>query len=268
MYSRYRALSWFITIFCAFSGYADEPQTACSGPDNLLSLMNRPSVADSVCVVPNKNAIVEMGYQYLALTGSGYEQNAPQGIFRLGLPNQFEFNVTTPNYIHQTIIPRVGFNATILGVKHVVAANARWVASLEGLVTLPSGSAAFGSRGYGEAFNGIASYTISDQLSITGMFGVTSQSESIYDGGASFTSFNPDIVLAWSKEKLVVYWEVNGQSKTAPDEGSGYNTDIGIIYLLQKYVALDVSFGQRISGSLNSFNNYVGAGITLQFSGA
>lgn len=262
---KHKGFLFCIAILQTSLSYAEQPQTPCTGDNNLLSIVNRPTVGDSSCVVPENSALLEMGYQYQNVTDGGYQQNAPDAMLRIGLPQNFEFNVTIPNYIHQTIVPKVGFTATTLGVKHVVAASTKWIATLEGLITLPSGSATFGSRNYGEACNGIASYNISEHISITGMFGVTSQSEPIYNGGGRYTSFNPDLVLGWSKDKIVIYWEVYGQSKTAPDEGNGFNTDVGLLYLAQQNVALDVEFAQRLNGSLYGFSRYIGAGITLQF---
>lgn len=98
------------------------------------------------------------------------------------------------------------------------------------------------------------------------MFGVSSQTQAINDGGKRYTSVNPDLVLSWTKEKISVYGEIYGQSKTGPQNGSGFNADAGILYLIRKNIVIDLEAGHRLSGVLGGFSHYVGTGISIQFS--
>lgn len=250
-------------IFSAITFHASaEPiDNPCAG---LLSIVDRPTVGDSACVVPYKHIVLELGYQYQQLSqGAGQQQNFPEAEFRLGLPANNEFVFLPPNYIRQSMSS--GYTASTVGLKHQIGYNQHWLGAVEALVTLPSGSNNFGSDGTGAAFNGILSYTFNPQFNLTFMFGGSSQTLSRNDGGARFTSVNPDVVFTWTpKDKIDFYAEVYGQSKTGPDQGSGFNFDGGVVYLLFKNVAVDLEFGQRISGTLGGFNHYVGTGMAIQ----
>ena len=239
--------------------------TPCDGANNLLTIIDRPSASDSACVTPNKAVILESGYEYLSLSGGGTQQNFPEAFLRFGLADQFEFNVLLPNYIQQTVLPYKGYDPSTLGVKHQIGASTQWVIAIDGYLILPSGSANFGNERAGGIVNGIFSYNITSEISLSGMFGVSSQTQSVNAGGRRYNSFNPDLVLSWSKEKISIYGEIYGQSKTGPQGGSGFNTDGGILYLIKKNIVIDLEVGHRISGTLDSFSHYVGTGISIRF---
>src|SRR3990167_4084543 len=125
---------------------------------NIFAIADRPGQADSPCTVPNGQADIEGGYQYLNQTGGVSGQNFPQPFFRIGLPLNNEFVAVLPNYNLQAIFPHSGWSAATVGIKHEIAYTNNWMATVEGLVTLPTGSAAFGSADTGGALNAIASY--------------------------------------------------------------------------------------------------------------
>ncbi|BCA95602.1 hypothetical protein TUM19329_19630 [Legionella antarctica] len=238
----------------------------CGGPTDLLSIIDRPTIADSVCLVPNKSIVMESGYQHLSLLGGGTQQNFPEALLRFGLADEFEFNILLPNYIHQNILPYTGYQATVMGVKHQIGSSSEWVTVIDGYVILPSGTANFGSERIGGIVNGLFGYNFTSEINLSGMLGVSSQTQSINEGGMRFTSVNPALVLSWSKEKVSVYWEIYGQSKPSPEDNAGLNTDAGVIYLIKKNIAIDLEAGQRINGSLGGFSHFWGAGISIQFS--
>lgn len=238
----------------------------CGSSAGLLSLINRPSAATSTCPVPDKNVIIESGIQYERLLGTGTQQNLPDTEIRFGLADYFEFSIITPNYIHQSVEPKAGFGTTSLTIKHMIAAEKQWAFSLDMITILPSGSRAFGSQKPGGVFSGILTYNLSSELSVVGMLGISTQSLAVNDGGQSFKSINPDVVLSWSKDRIGYYAELYGQSKTSPYDGSGYNWDAGITYLLRKNIEVDLEVGHRISGNLGGFTSYVGTGLAIQLS--
>lgn len=239
----------------------------CAGDSALLNIVDRPTIGDSACAVPFKKAVLELGYEYQKITRSGgYQQNFPEAEFRLGLPANNEFVLVLPNYIHQSITPHSGLSATTVGIKHEIGYNKTWLTAVEGLFTLPNGSAAFGSQGTGVALNGIVDYTFNSAWSITCMFGATSQTQSSFNGGQRYTSINPDIILTYVlNPKVDLYGESYGQTRTGPGQGSGFNFDGGILYLPIPNLEVDLEVGQRISGNLYGFNHYVGAGMSVMF---
>lgn len=249
------------SIANAYADPGDNP--ACH---SLIAIVDRPTIGDSPCVVPYGKIVLEQGYQYQKLPQTGYGQNFPQAALRLGLPKHSELVVVLPNEIKQTITPHSGLTASTVGIKHEMGFSENWTATLESLLTLPSGSDNFGSHGLGAAFNGIFSYNLTSQLNLTFMLGVTSDTQSDNDGGQRFNSINPDLVMSWSPiETISLYGEIYGQSKMGPGQGSGFNMDTGIIYLLTKNITIDLEWGHHVSGVYSNFEQYIGAGFAIIF---
>jgi hypothetical protein len=260
-----KLLACFFIQSIALTAYADIINDPCGGPAALLNIANRPSAADSACVVPYKKMVLELGYQYMQLTHSlGHAQNFPEATFRIGLPANNELVILLPNEIRLSSEPHSGSTATVIGIKHELGYNQRWIATIESLITLPNGSAEFGSKGIGIAINGIVSYSFNSDFNLTFMLGGSTATTASSAGGQRFNSINPDLVLTYSiNPKLNLFGELYGQSKTNPGENSGFNADSGFLYLVSPSVMVDIEAGQRISGSLVGFDHYVGTGITL-----
>ena len=240
----------------------DDP---CGGPSALLNLVDRPTHGDSVCVVPFKNVVLELGAQYQAMvSATNYADNYPQTELRIGLPAKNEFFLLLPNYTHQSMTPYTGFSAIKGGIKHGIGYANNWMASVETLLTLPSGTNTFGNNELGVAFNGIVNYSFNPSFNITYLLGISNESQST--DSHRYTSINPDVVLTYVyNPKVNFFGEVYGQSKTAANMGSGFDFDAGVVYLLVPKFAIDLEIGHRISGSLGNFDHYLGAGIAAEF---
>jgi opacity protein-like surface antigen len=234
--------------------------------DNFLSVLNRPTVADSVCVVKPGKVIIELGTQYQDLyPGNNHGINFPDSQFRFGLPGSNEFTLLPPNYIRYNG-EISGYTATVLGLKHQFPNENNLNYTVEGIFTLPTGDRNFGSDGLGVALNGIVNYGFTAAFSVAMMVGITSETTSSNAGGDRFTSFNPDLVFSWQvNDNLQIYAETYGETKTAPHAGSGFNADAGIQYLPSPNIELDIEYGQRLSGELGGFAHYLGAGGGIRF---
>lgn len=205
-----------------------------------------------------------MGYQYQKLIGKGYQQNLPAADVRIGLPDSNEFLIVLPNYIKQSTSPRAGFSASGFALKHAFHNIGKIQTAVEGILTAPSGSYAFGDKGLNATLDGILAYNMTSQLNFTFMLGVSTQTLSRSGGGTRFTSFSPDVAVNYTpKDNIDFFIEVYGQSKTAPGQGSGFNVDTGIVYLALKNLTIDIEASQRISGNLGGFARYIGAGIAI-----
>ena len=258
---------FFVLMSCSTAAWADGNTDPCTGPLALLSIVDRPTVGDSACTVEYKKGVLELGVQAQKIyPGRGYQYNLPEAELRLGLPAQTELIFLLPDYIHQSVTPHSGFTASVVGIKHRVSSSATLQTAVEGLFTLPTGSSNFGSHGLGVALNGVASYNVTPAFNFTFMLGVSTEAEPSNLGGQHATSVNPDAVATLSlNDKTDIYLEVYGQSKTAPGQGSGFNSDGGLIYLLMPSMTVDVEIGQRISGSLGGFSHYIGTGMAIAF---
>ena len=250
---------WMVLLLAAGPAFGEPVDDPCS---NFLSLVNRPNAADSPCTIPNGHFDMEMGYQYQNNYPTGQGYNLPQANVRIGLPGNNELGLLM-NYNHQNISPSSGWNAPQVGLKHEIGYNDTWLEAVEGYITLPTGSAAFGSQSVGGTVNGIVTYSMNSAVSATLMLGLSSLTNPNFSGGQRYTSINPYVVFSWQiTEDKNLYAEVFGQTRSGPNQGSSFSSDVGFLYLLKKNLAVDVSVGQRISG-LSSFRNYIGAGFSF-----
>lgn len=236
------------------------------GDSAFLSVIDRPTKLDSACSVPSGQVIVEIGYQYANLYGGGTGQNYPQAELRFGLPKNNEFVVLLPNYNHQSVSPISGTTASVVGLKHEIGYNEHWLGAVEALTGLPTGNKDFGSNHFQPVVNGIIQYSFTPSLNVVFMFGAASYAIPPSAGGQSYFTLNPDAVLSWqASDKISIFGEIYGQTHTGPGQGSGYDSDLGILYLVTHNLTFDAEIGQRISGELGGFNNYVGVGIGVWF---
>lgn len=247
----------------------------CGGSSALFALIDRPTVGDSPCVVPAGQVLTEAGVaRYLPNDADGYSFGYPQLELRFGLPDGNELVLLPPNLNRVTTpLPKggnqvlSGANASVVGFKHEFGYNQRWIWAGEVLATLPSGSPDFGSAASGYAINGIVSDSLTPVFSLTLMLGATHlAAPAKIDSGAYYWSLNPDLVAAWqTSERWQWYVEVFGQSHTGPGQGSGYNADGGVQFLLTPRFELDAEIGQRLSGNLGGWAHYFGVGLALLF---
>lgn len=247
----------------------------CSGPSALFSLIDRPTVGDSACVVPAGQTLLEAGVaRYVPKAASGYSLGYPQLELRFGLRADNELVLLPPN-INRVVTPMPGGgnqiisggSAAVAGLKHEFGYNSQWLWAGETLITLPSGSPDFGSAATGYAINGIVNDSVTPVFSLTLMLGATHlAAPANQQSGAYYWSLNPDLVASWqTSESFQFYVEVYGQSHTGPGGGAGYNADGGAQYLLTPNVELDAEIGQRLSGSLGGWSHYLGVGLAVLF---
>jgi hypothetical protein len=255
---------------CAEDSANADIQNPCGGPSALLAILDRPTVSDSACAVPLGHAVLELGYQHADVRGGGRADNYPQAELRFGLPGNNEFKILPSNYNSQRAgIPErasSGLSATFIGFKHELGYTSKWLGSAEAVLTLLSGSNAFGSRGLGAALSGIVAYSLTDQIGLSLQLGLSSQTEPASSGGGRFTSFVSNLTATWQPAKrLQFYSEIFGQTSTGPGEGAGYNFDGGVQYLIADRWEVDLEAGVRLHGNLGGFTHYYGAGMGFLF---
>ncbi len=258
-----------------FPARADTPAPPCSGSSALLGLLDRPTVGDSSCVVPQGMTVLEAGATAGSLYGApgGQLDTLPNMELRWGLSGNSELVWLPPSFQYQSVNagpggpPQTlrGFGPTTVGIKHELGYNAHWQWTAEALATLPSGDTTFGSHGLGGALNAIVSYG-SGPLGVSLMVGLTSQTEPTAVGGQRFQSFNPDLVVTWqSSARLQFYGEIYGQSNSGYHQGWGSDADGGLQYLVTSDFEVDLEEGVRLQGNLGGFSNYTGVGLGLLF---
>ena len=270
---------WALLILLAGAGAparAADPAAPCTGPSALLGLLDRPTVGDASCVVPDGLSVLEAGINFGRLSGppGGALDTGPYPELRIGLPGNSELVWLPPNYQyqHRNAAPGLpaatmrGFGATTLGIKHEFGYTAHWQWTAEVLATLPSGGREFGSAGLGAAANGILSYGSDGPFGASLMLGITSETDPAAAGGERYLSINPDFVMTWqSSARLQFYAEAYAQSHTDHGQGWGSDADGGVQYLITPSFEVDLEEGVRIQGDLGGFSHYTGVGIGLLF---
>ena len=90
--------------------YASEQESVVPDPcSSFLAVLDRPTVSDSACVVPQGKVVMELGFQHADLRGQGggRADSYPQGVLRAGLPFKSEIVLLAPNYTHQKSVGRL-----------------------------------------------------------------------------------------------------------------------------------------------------------------
>ena len=243
--------------------------------DGLLATLDRPTVADSPCVVKSGHAIAELGYQTGPVKGSDINRLSfyPQAELRFGLPENWELKLFPPNYNMTTQRAFVGgghidgFGDTSFGIKHQFGSFGGFLVSADVKLTIPTGQIAFSSGGTQANIQGIVSYDLTPALGISGLLGISTLTNRTNNGGvARFTSVNPDVVITYlMNEKLQLYGEIYGNTKTAADQGLNYSIQGGAQYLITKNVEVDASGGVLLHGPAGVQSRFVNFGVGLLF---
>lgn len=262
-----------VACLCLMTGIADAHRETpsspvpdpCGGRSGLLAELDRPTVADSVCAVKPGRVIVEAGYAH-GNTSAGASENAPQAEIRFGLAHGNEFVVVPPNVTYRPNgnVSRTSYGSTTMGLKHEWGYTRHWSYAGEVLLTTPSpGRPAARSIGWGEAVNGIVSYSITSHVAVGLMLGATAQ----YDRyGQRYTSINPDVTATWLlNSRWQLYGEIYGQTHAGYGLGSGWASDGGVQYLVTRRIEVDAELGQRLSGPLGDYRHYWGVGAGWEF---
>lgn len=236
--------------------------------DNLemLNLIDRPTFARGVCVVPAKKSLLEYGATHYKLLGQGESNEVGQGEYRFGLGRYTELDITPPNYYQETVNPKAGFGYTSIGIKSIMFQNHFWAFSLDGAIVPSGGSAYFGARGLHGFVNGILYIDINEYLSNALVFGYSTYGEYNQIDFEDFGSFNLDYAFSTKfNDHLVWFNEFYGQNKSQSHSGLGIIYSTGLIYLIHPQATLDIKFGQRVVGELNNAVHFIGIGGAIKF---
>jgi hypothetical protein len=233
---------------------------------SVINLADRPTFAYGACVVPKNMSMLEVGAKHFKLLGEGETNSFPDAEYRIGLGFNTELDVNPPDYFSQSVDPKAGFGYVSLGLKTVFYDDKNFVFSMEGFFVPPSGHAYFGSRGYQGGFNLITQYNFKEKWSLAAVIGAASYGERNEIEFQNYKTFSPDIALSYEiTNKLVIYGEFFGQSRSSYTNGFGLIFDTGLIYQIFEFASVDIEFGQRVLGQLNNAAHYIGIGSAMKF---
>ena len=240
----------------------------------MLATLDRPTVADSPCVVKPWRLITEQGIQSGPVKGSDTRSltQFPQSELRYGLPENWELKLFPPNYNIATLRGPgdnrvMGFGDTAFGVKHQFGTLSGFTFAADTKITIPTGRTAFSDGGIEANVQGIIGYNITPKLGISGMVGVSTLTRRGDDGRITrFASINPDVVVTYQiNDSLQIYSELYGNTVTAPHQGPNLSYQGGVQYLLTKSIEVDLSGGGVLRGPAGLPSRYINAGLGLLF---
>lgn len=249
--------------------FADDP---CDG---LLATLDRPTVADSACVVKAGKLLAELGFQDALVKGTDQRELAfgPQAELRYGLPHDWEIKLFPPSENEANLRDvagggrLTGLGDTSFGVKHQFGTFDKLTVAADAKLTVPTGTTAFGDGGVEGNVQAIVAYAVTDKLGVSFQIGASSLTDRGNDGLIRrYASANPDIVVSYQlNSKLQLYGEVFGNTKSAPQQRGNVSFDGGIQYLLTKTVEVDAEAGTLLAGPQGQQARYFGFGTGLLF---
>ncbi len=251
------------------------PVDSCAGPSALLTVLDRPTISDSVCSVKKNNVLAELGYDYQVETGThfGTLQTLPQLELRYGAGDNVELKLFPPNYLLQSTFAAGktgsldGFGDAGLGMKYEFRYGERWGIATDTAITIPSGSKGFTGKGTGVILNGIVAYNLNADIGIGFQLGVYRLFNPAYAGQE--TTVNPIIVVSDQlneiTENLQLYAECYNAIDVQHNTGIASYIDSGVQYLLLPNVEVDFEAGHNLSDLSSDAVTYIGFGTGLEF---
>ncbi len=244
----------------------------CTGPTSMLSLLNRPTVADSACVARPGDLVIEEGYKNQVSHNPGFQRSVtyPNGLLRFGLPGNWEIDLFPPSYNRRTTRSVVvgddvetGFGDVTVGAKHEFGLFGPFVLAADTKISAPSGVRPFTNGAADATVNGIMSYKVTQNIGLALQIGASSLTSQMSSGRIRrFTILEPDMVLKYhfSSIPLQFYAEAYRGSGIGGAEGS-YSFDGGIQYLIAPWWEIDAEADTLLSGPAGARANYFGIGM-------
>ncbi len=248
---------------------------SCAGPTALLSVLDRPTISDSVCSVKKNKAFIELGYTYQMETGNEFQtlSTLPQPEIRYGAGHNIELKLFPPNYIHQSLdrvnrtAIRNGYNDAGLGAKYEFGYGEKWGIATDTAVTFASGSRYFSANGTGVTLNGILAYNVNEDIGVGLQIGLSHLFSPAY--AAQETMLTMDIVLTDQLNRITGNLQLYAECYSTIDimRGTGITSfvDAGMQYLLSQNIEIDLEAGHNLTDLPYHNTTYVGFGTGLEF---
>ncbi|MCL4467593.1 MAG: transporter [Deltaproteobacteria bacterium] len=248
---------------------------SCAGPTALLSVLDRPTISDSVCSVKKNKLLAELGYNYEIETGDEFHTltTLPQPEIRYGTGHNIELKLFPPNYIYQSkhSVNRTGifkgYSDAGLGIKYEFGYGEKWGAATDTAITFPSGTNDFSSNGTGVTLNSILAYNVNADIGIGFQLGLFHLFNPVYS--LQETSVNPIVVVSDQlneiTEKLQIYAECYNAIDIMHDSGITSFIDAGVQYLLSPNVEVDLLAGHNLTDIPYNNTTYFGFGTGIEF---
>jgi hypothetical protein len=261
-------LPFIVLMILSHPAHAGQPANPCLGPKSLLSLLNRPTIADSACVVPPGDVVFEGGYENQISHNPQVQRSVvyPSGWLRFGLPGNWEIDISAPNYHSQTgSKASSGFGDVTIGAKYHIGQFGPVFLSADTKITLPSGAAAFSNGATDATVNGILDLSLTKHIGVGAQLGIsTLTSQSAGAPVRRYTILQPDLVATYQLNiPLQFYAEIYRGSGFGGGAGD-YSFDGGVQYLITRWWEVDAEAGTLLSGPRGARAHYFGLGLGIR----
>lgn len=254
------------------SSLTDTPSDPCTGPNRLFAELNRPTVADSVCVASPGNLLVEGGYKNQRDREPGYLQQStyPNATLRYGLPEGWEIDLFPPNYATSTKAVGFdgkrqsfsGFGDAAFGAKYEFGRVGPVYMAVDSIISVPTGASAFTSGASTATVHGIIHFGLTKHIAGSLQLGVSSLAFPLAMGKVErFTEFSPDFVLKYTLDVPVQFY---GEFFGTTNPGGAqkvYAFDGGIRFLVAPWWEVDAEAGTLLSRPRGFSGHYVAFGF-------
>ena len=265
----------FIQVILPFTGlmmpwsvaHAGGHGNPCTGPQALLSLLDRPTVADSACVVQPGDTVFEGGYENQVSHTPDFQRSVvyPYGLFRFGLPGNWEIDLFPPNYHSQTAHhAATGFGDLTFGAKYGFGQFGPMILAADTKITVPSGVHAFNNGASNAMVNVIFNFSLTKHFGVGTQLGVSTLTSQANGAPVRrYTILQPDLVMTYQLDiPLQFYAELYRGAGFGGGKGDD-SFDGGIQYLITPWWEVDAEADTLLRGPKGTRANYFGVGLGL-----
>jgi hypothetical protein len=229
---------------------------AQDAPDAAVST-DRPSIGSGPDLVPVRRVIVESGVSWSVGQGN-LMVDLPETLVRVGLSSRFELRSTPPNIQHD--VTNFQQQDAAVSAKVKLPSSEKWpVSSIVG-VSAPTGSNGVSSGEWDPSFLLTTSHVWSPRLAsfesgnviwaTNGANGRQPLTQMAFDG-------------LWSTTSAVTSFVEWAPLYSPVPHSSGYTVDGGALWVLRRYVQLDLRVGRAVNDA--QVRTVAGAGFSFSF---
>ncbi len=252
------------------------PGGPCSGPMALLSLLDRPTVADSACVARPGDLVIEAGYKHQTSPDPSFSRSVtyPNSLLRLGLPKNWEIDFFSPNYNRQTTAgssgtgsgTQTGLGDVTVGAKYEFGQVGPFVLATDFKIKVPSGARPFSTGATDVTVNGIFSYSLPHHFGLGGQLGISALSSRLPNGQIQrYVILLPDLVLTYHLSIPLQFYGELYRASTFSTGQSTYSLDGGLLYLIRPWWEVDAEADKLLQGPTDLRSHYFGLGTAFRF---
>lgn len=238
----------------------------------IMSVVSRPTVTNAVCTVGPGQALLENGWSNTVTTGPGGGNTAsyPQSLLKLGTnSSHLDLELGLPNVTRTTVGGAYvgGVSDVNFGAKFELGYSAKAVWGVAGVISVPSGDAAFTAGESTYSLGGNGSYAVTSLFALAGTVNFNALAGPDASGTIRrYSSIAPSIVFSLTPSPFTTAFAEYAYTSHAGYSLPGRTTlDAGISADLSPHFQFDVEAGWLPTLIQGQRQHYVGAGLSIMY---